>query len=80
VHFSEVKLDNVIAKETSIWLLTCCCCSHIQELHAGYIESQLLNQVRVVFPNQLLPIWIQNNTCVVVRIGTFYESFENLLL
>ncbi|KAL9964534.1 hypothetical protein ACROYT_G028189 [Oculina patagonica] len=40
----------------------------ILELHAGYIESQLLNQVRVVFPNQLLPIWIQNNMCVVVQV------------
>lgn len=40
----------------------------ILELHAGYIESHLLNQVRVVFPQQKLPIWIQNNTCVVVQI------------
>ena len=44
---------------------------HCQELHAGYIESQLLNQVRVVFPGQLLPIWIQSNMCVVVQIGEF---------
>lgn len=52
----------------------------ILELHAGYIESQLLHQVRVVFLGQLLPIWIQNQICVVVKIVDLEPKVDCLRL
>ncbi|XP_078596672.1 peroxisomal ATPase PEX1-like isoform X2 [Branchiostoma floridae x Branchiostoma japonicum] len=41
----------------------------ILELHASYIESHLLDQVRVVWTGQVLPVWVQGNTCIFVQIG-----------
>lgn len=52
----------------------------ILELHAGYIENQLLHQVRVVFLGQLLPIWIQNHMCVVVKIVDLDPAVDCLRL
>ncbi|OWF49208.1 peroxisome biogenesis factor 1-like [Mizuhopecten yessoensis] len=42
----------------------------ILERHAGYIESHLLDQVRVVWKSQILPVWVEKSTCVFLKIGT----------
>ncbi|CAO3684390.1 unnamed protein product [Umbelopsis ramanniana] len=41
----------------------------ILELHAGYVEENLLSQLRVVYPNQLITIWIHGRTLVRLQIG-----------
>ncbi|KAI9592090.1 P-loop containing nucleoside triphosphate hydrolase protein [Syncephalis fuscata] len=40
----------------------------IMELHAGYFEEQLLNQVGVVYQNQLLTVWVQQRTLIRLRV------------
>ena len=45
------------------------CSSFCQELHAAFIESHLLDQVRVVWPGQVLPVWVQNKICVFLSVG-----------
>lgn len=42
----------------------------ILERHAGYIENHLLDQVRVVWKGQVLPVWVEKTTCVFLKIGT----------
>nr|KAJ3418327.1 Peroxisome biosynthesis protein pex1 [Polyrhizophydium stewartii] len=40
----------------------------ILELHAGYLEEQMLNQLRIVFPGQTFTVWIYNQTCITLKI------------
>ncbi|TPX34139.1 hypothetical protein SmJEL517_g03115 [Synchytrium microbalum] len=40
----------------------------ILELHAGYLEDQMLNQVRVVYTNQIIAVWIHQRTCIRLRV------------
>ena len=42
-----------------------------QEMHAGFIESNLLNQVRVVWTGQIFPVWVQKSICIFVKTGKF---------
>ena len=51
---------------------------HKQELHAGHLEEQLLNQVQVVFPGEVLAVWILQNTLIRIRIG--WSSLSTYLL
>lgn len=55
------------------WCATPGLCVHVltsvQELHAGYVEENLLSQLRVVYPNQLITIWIHGRTLVRLQIG-----------
>nr|XP_006825224.1 PREDICTED: peroxisome biogenesis factor 1-like [Saccoglossus kowalevskii] len=54
----------------------------ILELHAGYIESQLLSQLRIVWPGQVFPVWINKNICIFMKIdqimptATCYAKLE----
>ena len=41
-----------------------------QERHAAYIENHLLDQVRVVWTNQVLPVWVEKSVCLFLKIGT----------
>jgi len=40
-----------------------------QERTAGEVEAQLINQARVVYSNQILPVWLLRSV-VNVRVGT----------
>ncbi|KAF9348656.1 Peroxisome biosynthesis protein pex1 [Mortierella sp. NVP85] len=40
----------------------------ILELHAGYVEDQMLNQIRVLYPNQIFTMWVNNRTLVRLRV------------
>ncbi|KAI8849002.1 hypothetical protein BC829DRAFT_417129 [Chytridium lagenaria] len=40
----------------------------IMELNAGYLEEQFMNQVRVVYPEQPLVVWIRQHTMVRLRV------------
>ncbi|KAI9012001.1 P-loop containing nucleoside triphosphate hydrolase protein [Phycomyces nitens] len=41
----------------------------ILELHAGYVEDNLLSQIRVVYENQLMCVWIHGRTLVRLRVA-----------
>lgn len=43
----------------------------ILQIHASFLETHLLDQVRVVFPGEELPIWINRNTYILIRIGLY---------
>eukprot|EP01127_Copromyxa_protea_P018448 TRINITY_DN5821_c0_g1_i1.p1 TRINITY_DN5821_c0_g1~~TRINITY_DN5821_c0_g1_i1.p1 ORF type:complete len:1262 (-),score=342.89 TRINITY_DN5821_c0_g1_i1:78-3863(-) len=40
----------------------------IVEMNAEYLESQLMNQLAVVAPGMVIPIWIRNTTTVLLKI------------
>ncbi|KAG0223855.1 Peroxisome biosynthesis protein pex1 [Actinomortierella wolfii] len=40
----------------------------ILELHAGYVEDQMLNQIRVLYPHQIFTMWINGRTLVRMRV------------
>ncbi|NWI88119.1 PEX1 factor, partial [Pitta sordida] len=41
----------------------------ILELHASSLENHLLDQIRVVFPGAIFPVWVEQHTHVYIRIG-----------
>ncbi|XP_042328601.1 peroxisome biogenesis factor 1 isoform X2 [Sceloporus undulatus] len=42
----------------------------ILELHAFSLESHLLDQIRIVFPNAIFPVWVEQHTCIYIQIVT----------
>ncbi|XP_064639105.1 peroxisomal ATPase PEX1-like [Lineus longissimus] len=52
----------------------------ILELHANFVEGNLLNQVRVVWEGQILPIWVSGNICIFVDIGKLKPACEFAVL
>jgi peroxin-1 len=40
-----------------------------QELHSAELEQQLLDQIRVVFPDAVFPVWVDQRTVIYIRIG-----------
>ncbi|XP_033119787.1 peroxisome biogenesis factor 1-like [Anneissia japonica] len=42
----------------------------ILELNASYVETNLLSQVRVIWPNQVLPVWIGKKICIFIKISS----------
>ncbi|NWW83069.1 PEX1 factor, partial [Climacteris rufus] len=46
----------------------------ILELHASSLEKQLLDQIRVVFPGAVFPVWVDQHTHVYIRIGTLVPA------
>ncbi|KAF7730872.1 Peroxisome biosynthesis protein pex1 [Apophysomyces ossiformis] len=40
----------------------------ILELHAGYVEENLLSQLRVVYTNQLMCVWVHGRTLVRLKV------------
>ncbi|KAG0320385.1 Peroxisome biosynthesis protein pex1 [Dissophora globulifera] len=40
----------------------------ILELHAGYVEDQMLHQIRIVYPGQVLTMWVNQRTLVRLRV------------
>ena len=39
----------------------------ILELHADDVESQMLDQIRVLWPGQIFPLWISGNICIFLK-------------
>ncbi|KAI9267401.1 P-loop containing nucleoside triphosphate hydrolase protein [Sporodiniella umbellata] len=48
----------------------------ILELHAGYVEDNLLGQVRAVYNNQIMCVWIHGKTLVKLAVGGIDPSHE----
>ncbi|NWV84341.1 PEX1 factor, partial [Dasyornis broadbenti] len=46
----------------------------ILELHASSLERHLLDQIRVVFPGAIFPVWVEQHTHVYIRIGTLVPA------
>ncbi|XP_051466683.1 peroxisomal ATPase PEX1 isoform X5 [Apus apus] len=42
----------------------------ILELHASSLEKHLLDQIRIVFPKAIFPVWVEQHTHVYIKIGT----------
>ncbi|KAG8443146.1 hypothetical protein GDO86_011816 [Hymenochirus boettgeri] len=40
----------------------------ILELHASSLEMHLLNQIRIVYPNAVFPVWVDQYTCIYIQI------------
>ncbi|XP_007440859.2 peroxisome biogenesis factor 1 [Python bivittatus] len=40
----------------------------ILELHALSLERHLLDQIRIVFPKAVFPVWVEHHTCIYIRI------------
>ncbi|XP_077159042.1 peroxisomal ATPase PEX1 isoform X2 [Paroedura picta] len=41
-----------------------------QELHASALENRLLDQIRIVFPKAIFPVWVEQHTCIYIQIVT----------
>ncbi|KAI7871794.1 P-loop containing nucleoside triphosphate hydrolase protein [Spinellus fusiger] len=52
----------------------------ILELHAGYVEEHMLSQLRVVYPDQLICVWIHGRTLVRLRVAEMIPSHTHLKL
>ncbi|NXB02615.1 PEX1 factor, partial [Cnemophilus loriae] len=46
----------------------------ILELHASSLERHLLDQIRVVFPRAIFPVWVEQHTHVYIRIGALVPA------
>ncbi|XP_047933487.2 peroxisomal ATPase PEX1 isoform X2 [Anser cygnoides] len=46
----------------------------ILELHASSLERHLLDQIRVVFPKAIFPIWVEQHTHIYIKIGTLMPA------
>uniref|UniRef100_A0AAZ3NQ93 Peroxisomal ATPase PEX1 n=1 Tax=Oncorhynchus tshawytscha TaxID=74940 RepID=A0AAZ3NQ93_ONCTS len=42
----------------------------ILELHSAELEQQLLDQIRVVFPDAVFPVWVDQRTVIYIRIAS----------
>ncbi|XP_075067913.1 peroxisomal ATPase PEX1 isoform X2 [Mixophyes fleayi] len=55
----------------------------ILELHASALETHLLDQIRIVYPKAVFPVWVDLHTCVYIQIGALtppasYGRLESL--
>ncbi|XP_025921157.1 peroxisome biogenesis factor 1 isoform X1 [Apteryx rowi] len=41
----------------------------ILELHASSLEKHLLDQIRIVFPKAIFPVWVEQHTHIYIKIG-----------
>uniref|UniRef100_A0A669QWL8 Peroxisomal ATPase PEX1 n=1 Tax=Phasianus colchicus TaxID=9054 RepID=A0A669QWL8_PHACC len=46
----------------------------ILELHAPSLEKHLLDQIRIVFPKAIFPVWVEHHTHIYIRIGTLMPA------
>lgn len=52
----------------------------MKELHAGYVEGNLLSQIRVVYVNQIMCVWIHGKTLVRLAVAELDPKQEFLKL
>ncbi|OXB84728.1 UNVERIFIED_CONTAM: hypothetical protein H355_001205 [Colinus virginianus] len=45
-----------------------------QELHSSSLEKHLLDQIRIVFPKAIFPVWVEYHTHIYIRIGTLMPA------
>ncbi|KAK1172893.1 peroxisome biogenesis factor 1 isoform X1 [Acipenser oxyrinchus oxyrinchus] len=42
----------------------------ILELHSSTLEQRLLDQIRIVYPNGVFPVWVDQHTVIYIKIGS----------
>ncbi|NXI41547.1 PEX1 factor, partial [Galbula dea] len=65
-HVSSCQQVEVEPLSTDDW--------EILELHAASLERHLLDQIRVVFPKAIFPVWVEQHTHVYIKIGTLIPA------
>ncbi|NXY88450.1 PEX1 factor, partial [Alcedo cyanopectus] len=65
-HVSSCQQVEVEPLSTDDW--------EILELHASSLEKHLLDQIRIVFPKAIFPVWVEQHTHVYIRIGTLMPA------
>ncbi|XP_074999871.1 peroxisomal ATPase PEX1 isoform X4 [Calonectris borealis] len=65
-HVSSCQQVEVEPLSTDDW--------EILELHAASLEKHLLDQIRIVFPKAIFPVWVEQHTHVYIRIGTLMPA------
>ncbi|XP_065522445.1 peroxisomal ATPase PEX1 isoform X3 [Lathamus discolor] len=46
----------------------------ILELHASSLEKHFLDQIRIVFPKAIFPVWVEQHTHVYIKIGALMPA------
>ncbi|XP_077599080.1 peroxisomal ATPase PEX1 [Stigmatopora nigra] len=46
----------------------------ILELHSGVLEEHFLDQIRVVYPDAVLPVWVDSYTVIYIQIASLLPS------
>ncbi|XP_062425100.1 peroxisomal ATPase PEX1 isoform X2 [Rhea pennata] len=46
----------------------------ILELHTSSLEKHLLDQIRIVFPKAIFPVWVEQHTHIYIKIGTLMPA------
>ncbi|PKU40974.1 peroxisome biogenesis factor 1 [Limosa lapponica baueri] len=65
-HVSSCRQVEVEPLSTDDW--------EILELHASSLEKHLLDQIRIVFPKAIFPVWVEQHTHVYIKIGTLMPA------
>ncbi|XP_075275456.1 peroxisomal ATPase PEX1 isoform X3 [Opisthocomus hoazin] len=65
-HVSSCQQVEVEPLSTDDW--------EILELHASSLEKHLLDQIRIVFPKGIFPVWVEQRTHVYIKIGTLMPA------
>ncbi|XP_064023291.1 peroxisomal ATPase PEX1 isoform X2 [Pogoniulus pusillus] len=65
-HVSSCQQVEVEPLSTDDW--------EILELHASSLEKHLLDQIRVVFPRAIFPVWVEQHTHLYIQIGTLVPA------
>uniref|UniRef100_A0A8B9GL81 Peroxisomal biogenesis factor 1 n=1 Tax=Amazona collaria TaxID=241587 RepID=A0A8B9GL81_9PSIT len=45
-----------------------------QELHASSLEKHFLDQIRIVFPKAIFPVWVEQHSHIYIKIGTLMPA------
>ena len=51
-----------------------------QEQSASQIESGLLDQIRVVWPKLVIPVWVEKSICIFITVGMYAGMADTELL
>ncbi|KAM9024812.1 peroxisomal ATPase PEX1 isoform 5-T5 [Ara ararauna] len=46
----------------------------ILELHASSLEKHFLDQIRIVFPKAIFPVWVEQHSHIYIKIGTLMPA------
>ncbi|NXY46745.1 PEX1 factor, partial [Ceuthmochares aereus] len=65
-HIASCQQVEVEPLSTDDW--------EILELHASSLEKHLLDQIRIVFPKAIFPIWVEQHTHIYIKIGTLVPA------
>ncbi|XP_076804693.1 peroxisomal ATPase PEX1-like [Clavelina lepadiformis] len=72
-----VEALDKVPPSTSVWIEPVSVDDwEILELHADQVEAQLLDQLRVVWPGQIFPLWVDGAVCIFLKTVKLEPSSE----